>query len=73
MDRIIFREQDSWAEENTPEALAEAIEQFATKDFEALGAAAAEIAAERYGWPRVFERLFCIYREVCANYKALSR
>jgi len=73
MDRIIFHEQDSWAEENTPEALAKAIEQFATKDFEALGAAAAEIAAERYAWPRVFERLFCIYREVCANYKALSR
>jgi hypothetical protein len=20
-------------------------------------------------WPRVFEQLFCIYREVCANYR----
>jgi hypothetical protein len=38
-----------------------------------MGSAAAKAAAERYAWPMVFERLFCIYREVCASYKALSR
>jgi alpha-1,6-mannosyltransferase len=73
MDRIIFHEQDSWARENTPEALAEAIVEFTVGDPKAMGRAAAKAAAERYAWPRVFERLFCIYREVCADYKALSR
>ena len=34
-----------------------------------LGATAARVAAERYSWPRVFEGLLCIYREVCANYR----
>ena len=73
MDRIIFHEQESWARENTPEALADAIEQFTARDLKALGAGAARVAAERYAWPRVFEGLFCIYREVCANYKALGQ
>ena len=68
MDRIIFHEQESWAAENTPPALAAAIEEFSGKNLKALGAAAASVAAERHAWPRVFERLFCIYREVCANY-----
>ena len=73
MDRIIFHEQGSWARENTPEALAGAIAQFTAGDLKAMGTAAAKAAAERYAWPRVFARLFCIYREVCASYKALSR
>jgi alpha-1,6-mannosyltransferase len=73
MDRIIFHEQDSWARESTPEALAEAIAQFVTGDLKAMGKAAAQAAAERHAWPQVFERLFCIYREVCADYKVLSR
>ena len=69
MDRIIFHEQESWARENTPEALADAIEDFSGKDLKSMGAAAARAAAERYSWPRVFEGLLCIYREVCANYR----
>lgn len=73
MDRIIFHDQELWARENTPEALAAAIEQFAAGDLKAMGTAAARVAAERHAWPRVFEALFCIYREVCAQYKALSR
>jgi alpha-1,6-mannosyltransferase len=68
LDRIIFHEQESWAAENTPPALAAAIEEFSGKNLKALGAVAAGVAAERHAWPRVFERLFCIYREVCANY-----
>jgi alpha-1,6-mannosyltransferase len=68
MDRIIFHEQESWATENTPPALADAIEKFSGKNLKALGAVAATLAAERHAWPRVFERLFCIYREVCASY-----
>jgi alpha-1,6-mannosyltransferase len=73
MDRIIFHDQESWARENTPEALADAISRFTAGDLKAMGSGAAQAAAERYAWPRVFERLFCIYREVCAEYKALSR
>jgi alpha-1,6-mannosyltransferase len=69
MDRIILHEQDAWARENTPEALADAVEAFFRKDLQNLGAVAAEVAAERYSWPRVFEGLLCIYREVCSNYR----
>ena len=69
MDRIIFHEQESWARENAPEALADAIEEFCSKDLKSLGATAAREAAERHSWLRVFEGLLCIYREVCANYR----
>ena len=69
MDDLIFHDQRDWATENTTEALAQAIENFAAKDLSALGKQAAEQAARSHAWPKVFERLFCIYREVCANYK----
>ena len=69
MDQIILHEQESWARENAPEALADAIEAFCSKDLKSLGATAARLAAERYSWARVFEGLLCIYREVCANYR----
>lgn len=69
MDRIIFHAQESWARETTPDALADAIEAFSSKDLKSLGATAAEVAVERYSWPRVFEGLLCIYREVCSNYR----
>ena len=69
MDRIIFHEQESWARENTPEALADAIEESSDKKLSILGGVAAETAANLYSWPRVFEQLFCIYGEVCANYR----
>lgn len=68
MDRIIFHEQESWARANTPEALADAIEEFCGKDLKSLGAMAARVAAADYSWPRVFEGVLCIYREVCSNY-----
>src|SRR5216110_183233 len=69
MDDLIFHDQKDWAHENTAEALADAIEQTSEKELPCLGKEAAERAAQLYAWPRVFERLFCIYREVCANYK----
>jgi alpha-1,6-mannosyltransferase len=69
MDDLIFHDQKDWALENTAEALADAIEGLHVKDLSSLGKQAAERAAQLYSWPRVFERLFCIYREVCANYK----
>jgi alpha-1,6-mannosyltransferase len=72
MDRIIFHDQAGWPGENTPAALADAIEEMAAKPLDALGETASSAAAKSHAWPRVFERLFCIYREVCANYKRAS-
>ena len=67
LDGIILHDQEGWANNDTPAALADAIEQFSRRDLRALGDVAAKATAE-YSWPAVFERLFCIYREVCANY-----
>jgi alpha-1,6-mannosyltransferase len=69
MDRIILHEQECWARENSAEALADAIEESTAGKLSALGSSAAEAAGTGYSWPRVFEQLFCIYREVCAKYK----
>jgi alpha-1,6-mannosyltransferase len=69
LDGIILHDQKGWAAENTAEALAGAIEQFSARDLKALGISAAERATKHHGWPAVFDRLFCIYREVCANYR----
>jgi alpha-1,6-mannosyltransferase len=68
MDDLIFHDQNAWARENTAEALSDAIEQFAARDLSTPGRQASEQAARLLAWPKVFERLFCIYREVCANY-----
>ena len=68
LDGIILHDQESWAEENDPDALAGAIERFSGRDLKVLGETASRKAAAEYGWPSVFDRLFCIYREVCANY-----
>jgi alpha-1,6-mannosyltransferase len=70
MDRIIFHDQRDWARDNTPEALAEAIEELSGRKLSMLGGGASQLAGELHAWPRVFERLFCIYREVCANYNS---
>jgi alpha-1,6-mannosyltransferase len=68
MDRVICHEQESWARENTPEALADAIEGLSAQKLQTLGSAAARYAGADYAWPCVFEQLFCIYREVCSDY-----
>ena len=69
MDRIICHDQKSWAQKNSPDALADAIEDFSAKRLSALGKTAAGTTERLYSWPRVFEELFCIYREVRANYR----
>jgi alpha-1,6-mannosyltransferase len=72
LDGIILHDQEGWAAENEPAALADAIEHFSERDLRALGRAAAQKATAEYAWPAVFDRLFCIYREVCANYRRIS-
>ena len=69
MDRIIFHDQGSWARENSPAALADAIAEVTAKPLDAWSKSASVEGAKSHAWPRVFERLFCIYRDVCANYK----
>jgi alpha-1,6-mannosyltransferase len=69
MDQIICHDQTSWAQENSPEALADAIEEFSAKKLSTLGKTAAGTTERLYSWASVFEELFCIYREVRANYR----
>ncbi len=69
MDRIICHEQEAWARENTPEALARAIEQASSRKLSLLGKRAAQTARNLYSWTRVFEELFCIYGEVRSKYR----
>ena len=65
MDRIIFHDQGWWARENSPTALADAIQEVASQRLETMSESASHAAAKAHAWPRVFERLFCIYR-TCA-------
>jgi alpha-1,6-mannosyltransferase len=65
MDRIIFQGQESWATENSPEALAEAIEESSRRKWDT--AASARKVRELFAWPRVFSRVFAIYRAVIAQ------
>ena len=51
------------------ESLARTIEAACSRNLPRLGARASRLAEERLSWPRVFERLFYIYREVCFNYR----
>jgi alpha-1,6-mannosyltransferase len=68
MDRIIFSDQDCWARENSPGALARAIEEASRQDLREVGQTVSQRSREQYAWPRVFDRLFCIYRELRAEY-----
>jgi alpha-1,6-mannosyltransferase len=70
MDRIIFHEQELWAREDTPEALADAVEELSAKKLSIMGGNASQAAEELHSWPRVFEQLFCIYRGICSPHKA---
>ncbi len=73
MDDVILHRQDEWARENSALALAAAIEAMRGLDLPSLGAAASVQAREKYAWPRVFERLFSVYREVVSDYKGARR
>ena len=71
MDRIIFHEQELWASENTPEALADAIEELSAKKLSIMGGNAALAAEKLHSWSRVFEQLFGMYRGICSPEKCL--
>ena len=69
MDRIVFSDLGSWAADNDPGSLANAIEGMSRQDLRAIGLRSSAIVAERYNWRRVFDRLFGIYREVVAGFR----
>ena len=69
MDNVICHDQQSWAVENSAEALANAIEDCSGRKLSAMGRNAARVARSLYSWPRVFDELFCIYRELRSKYR----
>ena len=71
MDYVICHDQRSWARENGPEALANAIDECSDRKLGSLGRKASRVAQNLYSWPHVFEELFCIYREVRSQYRRL--
>jgi alpha-1,6-mannosyltransferase len=69
MDNVICHDQESWALENSPDALANAIKECTDWKLAVFGRNAARLARNLYSWSRVFEELFCVYRELRANYR----
>ena len=69
MDNVICHDQESWAVENTSDALTNAIEECSDRKLSVLGRDAARIARSLYNWPRVFDELFCIYGELRSRYR----
>lgn len=70
MDRIIYNDQQHWAAENSPEALARAIMTMRSQNLRVWGKEAAEKVREKYTWEQVFSRLFTVYREAQGEYPA---
>ncbi|MEX1119038.1 MAG: glycosyltransferase [Terrimicrobiaceae bacterium] len=68
MDRIIFSDQISWARDNTPTSLAEAIEAKLGRDLVALGKTAGEAVRSNYSWEKIFDHIFRVYTRVVDNY-----
>jgi alpha-1,6-mannosyltransferase len=69
MDNVICHDQESWAVENSPDALANAIEECSNRKLSVLGRHAARVARSLYSWQRVFDELFCIYLELRSKYR----
>lgn len=69
MDAVICHEQSSWPNERTPAALADAVLRMSVMPLREIGAAASSTVRERFAWPTVVDRLFCLYAEVCARYQ----
>ena len=68
MDRIVHSDQTLWAHENSPSALAAAIEETSREDLKVSGARVSQLVAAQYSWEQVFTQLFGIYREVIGDY-----
>jgi alpha-1,6-mannosyltransferase len=61
MDANIFAGLEQWASDNSPEALAQAVQRLSDADREALGSQAARAVHERFSWAQVFGDLWQYY------------
>ncbi|MDK3159645.1 glycosyltransferase [Kamptonema cortianum] len=61
LDRIIFSGLNYWASMNSPENLANAIQQMCLLDLPSMGLEARQGVIARYDWPSVFGRHFELY------------
>jgi alpha-1,6-mannosyltransferase len=61
MDANVMIGLDQWSKENTPEALARAVERFDRLDLPALGAKASQLVHARFSWNKVFARQWDLY------------
>jgi alpha-1,6-mannosyltransferase len=64
MDRIILGDQEHWARENSPAALADAVAAACNGELRTSSLAASEEVRARYAWPIVFRQFFEIYERV---------
>ncbi len=69
MDEAIRHDQSWWSEDETPESLARAIGLACACNLREIGRGAAALVTAEFAWPRVFERLFYIYEEICSKYR----
>ncbi len=70
MDRIIMNASKYGALQNNPSSLAEAIHHFSMTEQSQERLEIAAFVKSHYDWKNVFERLFSIYGEVIASYRA---
>ncbi len=73
MDANIFGGLEHWADENSPEALAGAIEEILNQGASALGAEACRHVQERFSWESVFARQNEIYRDLILRHSEFTR
>jgi alpha-1,6-mannosyltransferase len=73
MDANVFAGLDLWAEANSGEALATAIDRFLRSDLKGLGATAAETVKSRFGWDMVFGHIREIYQSAIDAKKSRIR
>jgi alpha-1,6-mannosyltransferase len=69
LDAVICHDQSAWPNECTASALAEGILGMSEMNRRGLGETAARRVRQRFAWPIMFARLFCVYAEVCEKYQ----
>ena len=69
MDRIVCHDRSFWAPENSPAALAAAIESAFAHDLPALGRVARAGVVSQFDWRQVFARVFDVYSEVIREFR----
>jgi len=69
MDRIVFSDQFHWAAENSPAALADAIEGKFSEDLRSRGLEASRIVRSQYSWENVFAKIFRVYENVIGGFQ----